>query len=529
MSTAEKEPVPLKERTVKKPALIIAGTILTVASLILASNVRAEPSLDPMFSDHMVLQREMPVPIWGRADPGEKVTVSFRDQEKETTADKDGKWSVRLDPLKVSRPGKLTVAGKTTLVLNDVLIGEVWLGSGQSNMSRSVNRFAAGDEILAAMAKAGPYPKLRLYKGDWKVAATDDIGGFSAIMFAFGVPLQRELDVPVGLVIGAVSGTASGRWLSPQMLLDDPGLKKLVESDEKGKSLLEAIKAYPKTLAKWEEAAKQADADGKPVPERPQPPGHIGDLHARFIKPVVPYAIRGVVWDQGEHGMGVPGVDHQFPVMHALIQGWRKAWGQGDFPFLCVQKPSGGGCAWDTQGNSLTPMASKFVPQPTEPNPPGNGNWRCGMVRLVDLPGTAVVITSDLGGGIHPADKSSYGRRTCDVALSYVYGADTPIYGPLYDSHEVEGKQIRVRFKHVGKGLVARHSDKLQGFEIAGNDHPWHWAEARIEGDTVVVSSEKVPHPVHVRYKSHNSCSWANLFNKDRRPAFAFNTRWMKK
>jgi sialate O-acetylesterase len=343
----------------KKPALMLA-----VASLVLSSSVWAEPTFDPMFSDHMVLQREMPVPIWGTADPGEKVTVSFRDQKKETTADEDGKWSIKLDPLKVGRPGKLTVAGKTTLVLSDVLVGEVWLGSGQSNMSRSVSRFAAGDAVLAAMAKAGPYPDLRLYKGDWKIAAADDIGGFSAIMFAFGVPLQKELDEPVGLIVGAVSGTASGRWLSPEMLLDDPGLKKLLESDESGKTLLDEIKAYPITLAKWEEAARQAEADGKPVPEKPQPPGHIGDLHARFIEPVVPYAIRGVIWDQGEHGMGVPGVYHQFPVMHALIRGWRKAWGQGDIPFLCVQKPSGGGCAWDAQGRAQPPGERKLALRP---------------------------------------------------------------------------------------------------------------------------------------------------------------------
>ena len=268
--------------------------ILAVASMILASNAWAETTLDPMFSDHMVLQREMPVPIWGTAGPGRKVTVSFRDQKKETTADKNGKWSVKLDPLKVGRPGKLTVAGKTTLVLDDVLVGDVWLGSGQSNMSRRVGKFAGGDDVLAAMAKAGPYPNLRLYRGDWKIAAADDINGFSALMFSFGVPLQKELDVPVGLIVGAVSRTAAGRWLSLEMVLADPVLKKHLEGNEEGK------------------------------------------------------------------------------------------------------------------------------------------------------------------------------------------------------------------------------------------DHPWRWAEAKIEGDTVVVSCEKAPHPVHVRYKSHNSCSWANLFNKDRRAAFAFNTRWMK-
>jgi len=508
----------------KKLALTLAATVV-----ILATNAWAETALDPMFSDHMVLQREMPVPVWGTADPGEKVTVSFRDQKKETTADKDGNWSVKLDPLKVGQPGKLTAAGKTTETCDDVLVGEVWVGSGQSNMGGSVGKYSGGDEVLAKMAKDGPYPNVRLYKGEWKIATPDESAGFSAIMFSFAVPLQEELDVPVGLIVGAVSGTAAGRWLSPEMVLDDPILSSAAASNEHGKALLEELKAYPKTIAEWEKAVKQAEADGKPAPDKPIPPGHVGDLYARFIEPAVPYAIRGVVWDQGEHGIGVRGVASQYPVMHALTEGWRKTWGQGDFPFLCVQKPSGGGCAWDAEGNPLTRKASKFVPQPTEPNNPGNGGWRCGHVRLIDLPKSALVITSDLGGGIHPPDKSAYGQRTSDIALSYVYGGDTPIYGPRYESHAVEGNKIRVRFKHVGGGLVTRHSDKLQGFEIAGKDHPWHWAEAKIDGDTVVVSSDKVPNPVHVRYKSHNSCSWANLFNKDKWPAFAFNTRWMDK
>ena len=512
----------------KKPTRILAVTMLAVVSFTFAASAGAETTLDRMFSSHMVLQRQIPVPIWGTAEPGGKVVVSFRDQKKEATADAGGKWSVKLDPLKVGKPGKLTVAGKTTLVLNDVLVGDVWLGSGQSNMSWGIGKFVGGDKALAKMVKGGPYPKLRLYKGDWRIATGDEVGGFSAIMFAFGLSLQKELDVPVGLIVGAVSGTASGRWVSPEMFLADPGVRKAMERDEAGKTLLEQVKAHPEALAEWKKAARQAQADGKPAPKKPQPPSRIGDLYANFIEPVAPYGIRGVLWDQGEHGVGVRGVD-QFTMTGALVAGWRKVWGQGDFPFLCVQKPSGGGCAWDAEGNPLTHMASKFVPQPIKPNNPGNGGWRCGQIRLVDLPKTAVVITSDLGGGIHPPDKSSYGQRSCEIAMSYVYGGKTPIYGPLYDSHETEGKQIRVRFSHVDKGLVTRHSDKLQGFEIAGKEHPWHWAEARIDGDTVVVSSEKVPNPVHVRYKSHNSCSWANLFNKDKRPAFAFNTRWMKK
>ena len=459
--------------------LLLAATCATVSL--------AEVKAPPVFSDHMVLQRNLAAPVWGTAEAGEEVAVSIAGQSHTAKADAEGNWSVKLNPLKAGGPHVLSIKGSNTIKLKDVLVGDIWIGSGQSNMAGGVGGYAKRDEMLAELA-AGTYPQLRLCRGKggtWQQSNPQTNQGFSALLFAFGQRLQKDLDVPVGLILGAVGGTPSGRWLTDEMLANDTKTK--------------TFKA----------------ANG-------------GDLYKQHILPVVPYGIRGVLWDQGEAGTAIKDLD-QFTTMGALIGGWRDAWGQGEFPFLCVQKPSGGGCAWDAQGNPLTRMASKFVPQPTEPSHPGNGTWRCSHVRLVDLPKTAVVIASDLGGGIHPPDKSSYGRRSCDIALSYVYGGNTPIYGPLYDSHEVEGKQIRVRFKHVGKGLVVRHSDKLQGFEIAGKDHPWYWAEARIEGDTVVVSSEKVPHPEHVRYKSHNSCSWANLFNKDRWPAFAFNTRWKKK
>jgi len=336
------------ERSVKKPTLILAGTILAVASLIFASNVWAELTLDPMFSDHMVLQRKMPVPIWGTADPGQKVTVSFRDQKKETTADEDG----------------------------------------------------------------------------------------------------------------------------------------------------------------------------KPLPEKPQPPSQIGDLYAQFIEPVVPYAIRGVLWDQGEHGMGVRGVD-QFTMTGALIRGWRETWGQGEFPFIYVQKPSGGGCAWDYR-NPINRMAAPFSELPEKVNREVDGRFREVSISLMKHPNMAMVRVSDLGGGIHPADKSCYGKRACEVALSLAYGRGGDIYGPMYDSHAIEGDKIRIRYTHVGKGLAFRHGDKLQGFEIAGEDRVYHWADARIEGDTVVVSCENTPKPLYVRYGCNNNRNWANLFNKDGLPALTF-------
>ena len=487
-----------------------------------AGIVQAEVKVDRMFSGHMVLQRDLAVPVWGTAAAGEKITVRFRDQAKKVEAGRDGKWMVRLDPMKPGDPGTLTVQGSNTVSMADVLVGDVWIGSGQSNMAGGAGKYAGGDEVLAAMIKKGPYPQLRLYRGSWKVAAPKEISGFSALMFSFGQPLQKELGVPVGLFVGAVGGTPSGRWLSLEMFEANEGCRKAMDS-EGGAKTKALLAKYKKDLADWQAAVKKAKEERKPAH-----PLSIGDLYAAHIQWAAPYGIRGVLWDQGEAGTAVPGVD-QFTMMGALVRGWRKAWGQGEFPFLCVQKPSGGGCAWDEKGNPLTRMASKFMPQPTKPNHPGNGGWRCSYVPMIRLPKSALVTTSDLGGGIHPPDKSSYGRRACDIALSFVYGGNTPIYGPLYDSHKVERKSIRVRFKHVGKGLVCRNGDKLQGFEIAGKDHPWHWADAKIEGDTVVVSSEKVAEPVHVRYKSHNSCSWANLFNKDRWPAFAFNTRWLSK
>ena len=191
-----------------------------------------------------------------------------------------------------------------------------------------------------------------------------------------------------------------------------------------------------------------------------RPPVRVGDLYAAHIQPVVPYAIRGVLWDQGESGTAVRGVD-QFTMMGALIAGWRKTWGQGNFPFLYIQKPSGGGCAWEPKENPVTRMANPFTAQPDRPNKPGDGLYRELHIRIMQHPNTAMVTASDLGSGVHPLNKSGYGQRACRVALGFVYGRDVAIYGPVYASHKVEGKTLRVSFKNVGKGLAFRHGQKL--------------------------------------------------------------------
>jgi len=476
-----------------------------------------------MFGEHMVLQRDMPVPVWGTADAGEKVTVAFSGQSKTATADAGGKWMVRLDALKVGKkPATMTVIASNTVTITDVLVGEVWIGSGQSNMAGGTGGYAKRDDVLAAMAKGGPYPKLRLFRGGWKESTPASINGFSAILFSFGLPLQKALDVPVGLIVGAVGGTPSGRWLSPEMLAADPACQALMNKVD-GPSRAEQEAKYKLALAEWEKAVKIAKQEKKRPPRRPRGPFKAGDLYAAHIQPVVPYAMRGVLWDQGESGTAVREID-QFTMMGALITGWRKTWGQGEFPFLYVQKPSGGGCAWDPKGNPVTRMANAFTPQPAKANNANDGSYRELHIKIARHANTAMATATDLGSGVHPSNKSGYGKRACRVALGFVYKHDVEIYGPTYASHTADGGSLRVSFTHVGKGLAFRHGEKLQGFEIAGADGVYQWADAKIDGATVVLTSAKVAKPLNARYAWARTHTWANLFNKDGLPALTFRT-----
>lgn len=454
---------------------LIALVVVTVCSTVSLADVK----VPPVFSDHMVLQRDLAAPVWGTAEAGEKVVVSIAGQSLTAKADDEGKWSVKLKPLKAGGPLVLSIKASNTIELNDVLVGDVWIGSGQSNMAGGVAGYAKGDDVLAKLA-AGTYPKLRLCRGKggvWQQATPQTNPLFSALLFSFGQRLQEELDVPVGLVLGAVGGTPSGRWLTDEMLANHPDTKD--------------FKA----------------AGG-------------GDLYKQHILPVVPYGIRGVLWDQGESGTAIQGLD-QFTTMGALIGGWRDAWGQGEFPFLYVQKPSGGGCAWD-KSNPTTRMANDFAALPASPQQGDAGAYRAHHIRIMQHPGTAMVTARDLGSGIHPRNKSGYGHRAAQVALGFAYEQEVEIYGPIYKSHKVEGDKIRIEFSHVGSGLATKHGDGLQGFAVAGNDGKYHWANAIIDGDNVVVTSDEVPQPVAVQYGWDKNSPWANLFNKDGLPALTF-------
>jgi len=483
---------------------------------------RAEVRLPGFFTDHMVLQQKMPVPVWGWADPGEKVVVSLGDQKVETTACPKGKWMVKLQPLAAGGPYVLKVEGKNTIELKDVLVGEVWLASGQSNMAMTVR----GCRDFEKEQAAADLPQIRHVtiarrpaetpqddcEGQWEVCTPETVGGFSATAFFFGRELHRELGVPVGLINSSWGGTPVEAWTSVKAQQAQEELKPLLESWEQRLASYDPEKAkqqYEQALARWKDAAARAKAQGKPAPRRPRPPAdprltphRPGNLYNGMIAPLCPYAIRGAIWYQGEANAGraqTYGLQ-----LATMIRNWRADWGY-EFPFAWVQLP-----------NFMAPQK-----QPSE----GGWAWiREQMLQTLQVPNTGMAITIELGeaSNIHPRNKQDVGKRLALWALATVYGKDIVYSGPIYKGMKRQGEKIILSFDHVDGGLVAK-GDKLRGFAIAGKDRNFVWADARIEGDQVVVSSPQVKEPVAVRYgwASNPDC---NLYNKAGLPASPFRT-----
>ncbi len=523
-------------------ASLMKSSLTLLSLLLLTSALHAEVKLSKVFTPHMVLQRGMAVPVWGTAAPGEKVDVSFAGQTKSATADDKGAWRVTLDSLKASaEPRTLTIGSQK---IDDVLVGDVWVGSGQSNMDMVVSSYTKDDPVLDAASKQS-YPHLRLLRKDanaiWEQATPETNPRFSALLFSFGFALQKEIDVPVGLMVGAVGGTPSGFWLSEEMYRSDAAcaeaVKKFAPTYDHAALLAkyETDKAkYEADLAAWKPLAEAAKKEGKPAPRGPRAPqlpgkpgetngGKVGQLFELYVRPYVGYGIKGVLWDQGESRTNIVGVD-QVTLMGALIGGWRKAWAQGDFPFLYVQKPSGGGCAFD-YSQPMNRLAEKFAALPkTIPNIPDREYSHVAFEQIMKYPNTHMVISSDLGNGIHPPNKSGYGARAVQVAQAVAYDKGNEYLGPQLASHSTAGGKVTLKFKHTGKGLAFKNGDKLQGFMIAGADKKFVWADASIEGNSVVVSSKDVPQPAAVRYAWSSAFQWANLFNQDGLPAQPFRT-----
>jgi sialate O-acetylesterase len=516
--------------------------IPAVAFTLLILSIGRTAALEPAshFSDHMVLQRDVDVPIWGKAKPGAEVTVAFAGQTATARANKIGEWRAILKPLPASATDRdLTITGDGEIkTLRNVLVGDVWLGSGQSNMAGRAGGYAKKDPTLSKLIAAAPYPSIRLLQGgpkpSWEPATEESTARFSALLIAFGERLNRELNVPVGLILGAVGGTPSGFWIPSETFESSEKCRAEIALFGKTWNRERAQKQYELQLAAWEKQTAKAKASGEKVRGRkPLPPagpgsptraGTIGNLFDRYIRTSVGYAIRGVLWDQGEAGSGILGLG-QHTCMSELIRGWRELWGQGDFAFLFVQKPSGLGNAW-SKDDPITREADAFTSLPAIARA-GDGAGRHLYTRLMlDNPNAWMVPAIDLGSMIHPLNKWGYGNRAAQVALQKVYTKPgVQAFGPIYDSHKVEAGAIRVRFTHTAGGLATRHGDTLQGFAIAGDDGKWQWADARIvDNDNVLLTHRMVPKPRHARFAWSQNRQWANLFNKAGLPALAFTT-----
>lgn len=550
-----------------------------------ALNISADVKLPAIFGDHMVLQQDGKIPVWGWADPGEKVTVSIGSDKAETTTGADGKWRVDLAAMPTTSTGvTMTVTGKNTLTFQDVLVGEVWLASGQSNMELKMNAgLVTGKETIAAANN----PQMRLFTvkrcadltpledvtGSWKLCTPETVTSISAVAYFFGRELQEKLHRPVGLLESDWGGTAIQSWTSIEGLnsetVEVPGLKggivntqKRKDAEPKGTTDRAAAKAdYDAKVAAWKKdvddpfqpvikkwyadrnAAKKA---GLPDPPRPQesanhPNSPLGEafeyttLFNGMIAPIIPYAIRGAIWYQGENNAGGNGADYG-AMLKTMITDWRTRWNEGDFPFLVV---------------GLANCDARY-PFPVDS---GWAGVRWGQAQVTDTdttdklatPNTGLAEAIDIGEphNIHPLDKLDVGKRLAADALAMAYKQNVPYQGPRFAGMKIEGDKLRVTYKDASGGLtigqppadflaaLAAHrlttndpappTDKLVGFAIAGADKKWVFADAKIDGNDVILSSPQVPNPVAARYGWANNPQ-VNLYNKDGFPAVPFRT-----
>ena len=508
----------------------------TVFLLFFAQTIAySEVTLPRVIGSNMVLQRDMQVPIWGWASAGEDITITLSTEAEgvepiSTTtvvADAEGNWQTKLPAMAAGGPYTLQIKGSNTLELTNVLFGEVWVCSGQSNMQWAVS--ASKDskaEIAAAM-----YPKIRLFyvprvaagllqqdiAADWHETTPETVENFSAVAYYFGRKLYKNLEVPIGLINTSWGGTRIEPWTPPAGFASVPALASISKQIQEAHANYRAqLPEKMKEVEAWiAETRKALETGGRltRMPENRHPLRHQGRptaLYNGMVHPIVPYAIRGALWYQGESNLRDGMLYHE--KMKALINGWREVWEQGNFPFYFVQL-----APFNYGGRNANPF---FLPQ----------IWEAQAATLA-LPNTGMAVTTDIGNlrDIHPRNKQDVGRRLALWALAKDYGRDDVTYsGPLYKSMVVEGNTIRLTFDAIGSGLTSRDDEPLTWFEIAGEDQEFVEAQATIDGDTVVVSSDGIANPVAVRFGWHQSAE-PNFVNKEGLPASPFRTdSWEK-
>jgi len=490
----------------------------------------ADVTLPAVINHNMVLQRDQALPIWGWADADEAVNVALGDNSATTKADAQGNWSVKLKPMQADG-GKtahtLIIKGKNEIKLQNILIGEVWVCSGQSNMEWSVSgTLNAQKEIEDAN-----HPAIRLFqvpkrpasqpekdvRANWVVCSPQTVGGFSAVAYFFARHLQKETGLPIGVINTSWGGTRIEPWTPAQGFRLVPELAKHADwADQSNKNYAKAQLDALTDYRKWLPLANDAEREGKPIPAPPQWPinpvaSHNSStgLYNGMVAPLVPYAIAGAIWYQGESNRG-NGM-HYLELSKALIGGWREVWKQEtnkDFPFLIVQ------LAPYNYGNNPTALPEI---------------WEAQTACLTAIPNTGLAVTTDIGDvkDIHPRNKQEVGRRLALWALAKTYGKTDLVYsGPLFKSLTVDGKKAIITFDHIGSGLAVRDKKPLTHFQIAGEDKVFVPAKAEIVGDTIEVEATTVTKPVAVRF-GWDHMAEPNLINKEGLPAGPFRTdKW---
>jgi sialate O-acetylesterase len=551
--------------------LIMAGylqwislAILTASGLLWPLATQAEVRMPAIFGDHMVLQQQSVLPVWGWASPGELVQVTFKNQTRQAISTTEGTWRVNLDPVDAgSDADTLTVRGKhNTLVFKDVLVGDVWIASGQSNMEFGIQTDKRGEEAIARAKDS----QIRFFFVPWAIALqpNTDIGpamppsalngiwvvcdpstmranwgwhGISAVGYYFATDIRRVTGHPVGLIATYKGGTPAQAWVSLSGLEKDNILAHYVADHQailadfaRARSAYSQARAdYEAKLKKWNEATQSAKTPDQirligPSPKAPSSPdgGYSApaNLFNGMVAPIIPYAIKGVIWYQGESNASNPREGNEYGTLFPrLISDWREKWSQGNFPFLFVQLPN---------INSLAKT-------------PSEGRWpwvrEAQRKTALSLPNAGMATTIDLGDAdnLHPPDKLYVGRRLALVARHVAYGQDLVYSGPMYNSMTIEGDRIRLTFQNTGSGLaigvpppssdgkVQLVPSRLTGFGVAGEDRNFVWASAKIDGNSVVLSAEGLEHPVAARYDWGQN-PYGDLYNKEGLPASPFRT-----
>jgi len=507
--------------------------------LLATATLHAEVKLPAIFSDGMVLQQLQLVRIWGSADAGEEVKVSIGEQAHSIVTDSSGQWSVTLNPMNANaQPADLVVAGTNTITLKNVLVGEVWICSGQSNMQWTVKQAGKAEEEIAAAS----HPQIRMFnvvrnpsmtpqtdcQGAWKEATSTNVGEFSAVGYFFGRHLHQVLKVPVGLINTSWGGTRIEAWTSSEALAERPCANDLIADWKDVTAKWDGPKeqaAFDQHKTDWQAEVKKIDEENANLPadqkktklQAPRPaddptktPHQPSVLFNGMVAPLVPYGIKGAIWYQGESNQK-RAFQYQ-ELLPTMINDWRKQWVDA-FSFYIVQLANfGNGRAVTTEPGVADTWAELQEAQTL-------------TAQTLDKCGIAFI--NDIGeqNDSHPKNKQEVGRRLALWALAKDYGkTGTEFSGPLYQSSVVQGDKVRIQFEHTGTGLKTRDDGELKHFQISGADQKWVWAKAKIEGNEVVVWSETVPEPVGVRYAWASWPEGANLINAEGLPASCFRT-----